>query len=573
VKSNVRVKLVTKTCQNETESSGEVGHLDGWQQHGGRKFESKNSSQLRRTLISLMNRNQKKRRTESSWRPSTASSNANDSQTRPVNIERRVSASVAPLATGNTTTAAAASSTNNAPRVIPGFVYDAATNRYFRVNEARHLLPPPAVQARIQAEKKQATKASIPRVVAAHQSRPAQRKGLFAFTIERATQIRCSQPYQYLYRHMDFITTRTDEAFFSRTALTNHAAVVHAESGLMVTTGAPVGGIASKRIHRVDSAGTASECPVRIRRISAEMRVANQITQMQAHVVPNSNALALIQSNLGSSQSSGGVVIERYDIDTASNSILWSNQVPRSSVWSVATTSDLGSMQVAAGASRRALVWDVNRSRHPIAQIPTGKSDVFRVQFADGNRTLLLGSRDGRIRQWDLRAPSPHIVNADDSDDDDSANTESISARMPMLKCASAVTWFAHPGSSSACIEHQLVVACMQSRLQLWDRRWVRGPVMELQGHSNSHHMLGCAISSDGSHVLAAGDDGRIRAWSVAGAPSAKHSMQTAPLRNSDEDGPQLISTLTVVPDWISRRPCWLAGADHSTACVSFQST
>jgi hypothetical protein len=61
------------------------------------------------------------------------------------------------------------------PRQIPGFVFDPATNRYFRVSEAKKLRPPPAVQERlaVAAASERAAKTAPPAApMSARQPRP-----------------------------------------------------------------------------------------------------------------------------------------------------------------------------------------------------------------------------------------------------------------------------------------------------------------------------------------------------------------------------------------------------------------
>ena len=233
--------------------------------------------------------------------------------------------------------------------------------------------------------------------------------------------------------------------------------------------------------------------------------------------------------------------------------------VSRSSVWTVALQS---TSLVALCGDRHALVYDIERaSTKPVLRVNVGKSDVFHCAFVDEGRTLLLGSRDGRLRQLDMRAPA--------------ANAAPSDARMPALQCASSVCWFAAPRD----FEQQVVVACMQSSAQLWDRRFARQAVLDFQGHCNTHQLLRGALDDDGRHLLLGGDDGRIRAWRFGGAQGARNScvFESPPIRRRGSgvaiDGgdreANVVRSVLSVPLACARRPCLLVGADQGTDCFS----
>lgn len=528
------------------------------------------------------------------------------------------------------------------PRQIPGFVYDAETNRYFRVSAADKLQAPPAVQARLD------DAALVARTAAS----AAQRESALPGNSVRAKTI----PANLIQNtNSAFARLRARELFGCRDArvrqarllhsyafsshrialgggqLANQVLACHADSGILLAAGCAPLAAATRSIFSMRasaSSATSSAPPVHLRAFSRAVSYVDDaggghVTSAQfasLHTSSSSSHLLLAESLLGGARADGCAVLRTLCTRTGDLQERARFSVPHASAWSVALADANEHLRLLAlGASRQALVYDVSRggggggggrgrstAASPLVRISTGKSDVFHCAFADDARTLLLGARDGHVRQWDLRAP-PRSQRADGDDDGDqdmssssSSSSSSIASlshfRPPTLHCASAVCWFVHPRG----VEHHLVVACMDSRLQLFDRRIAhRGtltsgghrhqqknaPLLEFAAHSNRHQLLRCALSAAGDVVWAGGDDGRVRAWRVCGGDAGAEAQPVfespvlpplhAAAANSasasaaaSAAASRLARALLCVPEQYTRRPCVLVGSDERTEAL-----
>lgn len=557
--------------------------------------------------------------------------------------------------------AAAASSTPAPPRVIPGFVYDAATNRYFLVSAARQLHAPPAVQMRIDQERaaEKRTLAAKHEAAAAAEAlqkrRDAEARGtavaereraclsVFQHVLGRASshwQSRSSSPNDLLVRNLDACAVPAHANPLHR-LMANNAISLDIQSGVLVLAGtAPGLGAQCSRIsvalaHEQPRRASGScvspprrdQCLVSVRPHSDEV-VYQPLTSGAvscARVTRTVDGAVLLAESMFGGSDDGCFslhVARARGIAAAAAAAEWSTRfslpVAHSSVWSFALASDFArSGRVAVGASNHALLFDVERARRsgdcgaqPLRAthtrfISSGKSDVFHSLFLDDDQTLLFGSRDGRIRAWDLRAPGSHVATMTASStaasllSSQSSASSSVSApnRVAPLRCASSICWFAQPHSSSGGDRsdgdaHLLVVTTMNHGVQLWDRRRADRAVLDFAGHANGHHMLRATLNESGTHLFAGGEDGRVRAWCVAGRGlDAAAVYQSAPLLGDSASSaggdraadrarsgaaqigcspkPRIVRQLLCVPAKFATRECLVVGADGGTECIS----
>jgi len=133
--------------------------------------------------------------------------------------------------------------------------------------------------------------------------------------------------------------------------------------------------------------------------------------------------------------------------------------------------------------------------------LPT-RSDVVALHQEENE--LFLGTRNGSIRLWDIRLPP--------------------SASQQILSLPTSVTHL------RGVREAQLLTCLIDGTVNLFDLRFLRAapglpqvPVMSLVGHQNSYTLgLGCCVSSERDVVVLAGQDQRIRSWSLRTAEQLK---------------------------------------------------
>ncbi|KAJ6621785.1 hypothetical protein B0H10DRAFT_945429 [Mycena sp. CBHHK59/15] len=165
--------------------------------------------------------------------------------------------------------------------------------------------------------------------------------------------------------------------------------------------------------------------------------------------------------------------------------------------------SDLQGSALVLGASRKAVYLSDIDAAPPVTTLDT-QSDVFAV--AQQQHLIYTGTRSGAVARFDTR----------------------IRAKAHRL---------AAPGSAIVHLRltragAQLLVACMDGRLASYDLRFAARPVVAYAGHVNSvTHRLGVAVDAAERFVFAAGEDARVRGWSLgSGAPLVPPS---SPLDNS----------------------------------------
>ncbi|KAF5336090.1 hypothetical protein D9611_006213 [Ephemerocybe angulata] len=183
------------------------------------------------------------------------------------------------------------------------------------------------------------------------------------------------------------------------------------------------------------------------------------------------------------------------------------------------------------GASFRAIyIPDIDQSRSP-EQLNT-HSDVFTV--VQDEHLIYTGARNGSIHRFDKRVGFKH----GDLLLDGRFRKNQRSSVLNLTLLGGANDDPAHwgdPYSSTRIMENGLLVSQMNGDLKTFDLRFVtsksnerRGsqPVVIYNGHVNNHtRELGLAVDHGNNFLYAAGQDCRIRGWSISsGEPIVPHT-------------------------------------------------
>lgn len=137
----------------------------------------------------------------------------------------------------------------------------------------------------------------------------------------------------------------------------------------------------------------------------------------------------------------------------------------------------------------------LNIDSHQCTRIPTGKSDVFFQQFDRSGQTLLNGSRDGRVRTFDLRQ-SPNMISKSFSHAPVMSHVQSISC-MHLLRD-----------------ETKLLVASVDGVIQLWDRRVSK--ILKKWVFSNKHSLFRFSVDPAEKYLSLVGGDGVLSVWDMS---------------------------------------------------------
>ncbi|KAF9807350.1 hypothetical protein IEO21_08262 [Rhodonia placenta] len=144
-------------------------------------------------------------------------------------------------------------------------------------------------------------------------------------------------------------------------------------------------------------------------------------------------------------------------------------------------------------AKRGILLPDIETGRG-FQVLQTG-SDVFAIQRRDN--LVYVGARNGSISRFDTRL-------------DTNNRQELLQSRFEPTR--SSITHL------SVVQEWQLLVSTIRGDLETHDLRFLRSttPLMRLNGHINSYTIeLGIAVDPSENYVFAAGDDCKLRGWSL----------------------------------------------------------
>ncbi|KAF8628648.1 hypothetical protein AX15_003780 [Amanita polypyramis BW_CC] len=156
------------------------------------------------------------------------------------------------------------------------------------------------------------------------------------------------------------------------------------------------------------------------------------------------------------------------------------------------------------------------------------QSDVFAVYHHEN--LVYTGARNGSITRFDLRLKTYGHKLCDDR--------FGSGPRSTVL----------HLGVVN---EYQLVTSQMNGELATYDLRFTRptSPLIRYNGHVNTHsRKLGIAIDPSEQFLYAAGEDGRIRGWSLnTGTPIVPPTSESTFDTIDTDDGPRLSNPFKVV--------------------------
>ncbi|KAM6494461.1 WD40-repeat-containing domain protein [Amanita muscaria] len=180
---------------------------------------------------------------------------------------------------------------------------------------------------------------------------------------------------------------------------------------------------------------------------------------------------------------------------------------------------------LAIGADKRAVYLHDFDTTTQLKYLET-QSDVFAIYQRDN--MVYTGSRNGSITRFDLRLKTYGQKLFD--------HRFTGRARSPVL----------HLGIVN---EYQLLTSQMDGELALYDLRFPRlvEPLVSFRGHVNTHRRrLGIAVDPNEQFLFAAGEDCRIRGWSLnMGIP-----IEPPPIPDNEEK----VASITSEPDELERR-------------------
>jgi WD40 repeat protein len=138
-------------------------------------------------------------------------------------------------------------------------------------------------------------------------------------------------------------------------------------------------------------------------------------------------------------------------------------------------------------------------NRFPITKIPV-PSDVLALEFVQTPTTLLGGTRDGKIRLFDLRLQN------------------TAAGVGPPIKLGSSVCCIKALGGNGVADEvggdRDVVCSDMSGGLSRWDMR-TGGMTQRYLGHTNSRTVLEFTVDERAGLLCAPGEDGVARVWDV----------------------------------------------------------
>ncbi|KAL1921829.1 uncharacterized protein VTP21DRAFT_10471 [Calcarisporiella thermophila] len=285
---------------------------------------------------------------------------------------------------------------------------------------------------------------------------------------------------------------------------------------------------------------------------------------------------SIVSTNFGNANFPGQVRIEMFPTRTSLgeeislDSASWVLNIPKSSVWS----SDVHDQLIAAGATKKVVLATVADPTRRKRFIMTG-SDVFVARFCPGvgGRSLLAGCRDGRVMLFDVREPNRDLHESGASQ----KMRGQLAIRYPSSVCE----------IQSVDGDHLYVGSGMDGALYLFDTRCLRNnhpprpPLFSFNGHRNKLSLgLGFAVDSTGTGLAAAGNDGFIRLYTLGPTPDPNPILTLTPdhVRSTSEPCPtpdtihednrslNPVTSLHFIDpsDAMSREPWWWRLTDRS---------
>jgi WD40 repeat protein len=154
-------------------------------------------------------------------------------------------------------------------------------------------------------------------------------------------------------------------------------------------------------------------------------------------------------------------------------------------------------------------------------------TDVLSQAYIPTSPTVILnGCRNGSIVEWDTR----HAASRSGGGHQHAASNarprqhgSSSSSSMKQQGQAASVCWL-HSMNNGI----HILSSNMANGLEVLDRRMCMRSVRQFRGHMNSHTRLQCCVDREERIVVAGGEDGMVRAWSL-GTGNLLHAADLAP--------------------------------------------
>ncbi|KAJ3163559.1 hypothetical protein HDU86_000140 [Geranomyces michiganensis] len=268
----------------------------------------------------------------------------------------------------------------------------------------------------------------------------------------------------------------------------------------------------------------------------------------------------VVATTLGEGRRPGSVHAFRYrspmedrmfDLDPLSYRLVTSKMSVFCSAVNSPQTSH-GECVIAIGTEGKAVVvrdWEDRNGGTVLRHLPVpDKSHVLSQAFDPTGTLLFNGCRNGLIHTYDLRESG-------------------ISTAMNFVPGQFGATWCLGSHRSSVCSlkaisADRLVSAAMDGSIYLWDKRSLRGPLLEIAGQVNSHTKLNFAIDEHESVLMGAGEDHYMRSWSLrtgdllSQVPIANAVLFPKVVRfmapATDEDHPQVAAARSEALLWVA---------------------
>ncbi|EGG19970.1 hypothetical protein DFA_07081 [Cavenderia fasciculata] len=186
----------------------------------------------------------------------------------------------------------------------------------------------------------------------------------------------------------------------------------------------------------------------------------------------------------------------------------------------------------------------------PLKSLFVSKSDIFSLDFNSSGQLLASGSRDGKLRLFDIRLPEAISTTTTTTTTPTTTTTLQFNQKKnPKEKDIKSIV------NSPICSlkflpqdDNYLIVSTMNGKMVKWDRR-VGKQVIEYQHHVNSHSLLRVSVSSDNQFMASGGEDKCIRLWDLNNG----HLLRTLGPFNS------IVQSTVIVNNWFD---------EYSNMCV-----
>jgi WD40 repeat protein len=175
----------------------------------------------------------------------------------------------------------------------------------------------------------------------------------------------------------------------------------------------------------------------------------------------------------------------------------------------------------------------VNVETNQTTKIFTAKSDVFYQQFDRAGRTLLNGTRDGKIKTYDVRKP-PGSIPSSGSHAEIMQHKQSISC-MYLMKD-----------------ENKLISSSTDGMICVWERRMCRS--LQTMKFPNKFSLFRFAVDPSEKYLTAASADRIMRIWDLSFHSTEDETRPTAQwaLPTSSPPNESCSSAIACCSDWMT---------------------